>query len=124
MNTSNVVSFEVKIEVIGDHSQILRPEMTANVSIIIAKSENTLWVSAEALARKQGQYTAQIMRADGSTEERSVKVGIHNGSEVEILDGLTEGDSVVVSKENTESRWKNAPKTSSIKSRPRHPMMP
>jgi hypothetical protein len=37
-----VVTFEVKIEILGTGKELLRPEMTADVEVIVAQRENTL----------------------------------------------------------------------------------
>ena len=39
VNESNVVTFELKIEVISDNKTLLKPEMTANVEIVAAQKE-------------------------------------------------------------------------------------
>jgi HlyD family secretion protein len=42
VNTSNVVTFEVKVEVLDEHKDLLRPQMTGNVTIIQAQRNNVL----------------------------------------------------------------------------------
>lgn len=54
MSTANVVTFEVKIEVLGHNKSLLKPEMTANIKIITANKEDALVLPAEAVYLKSG----------------------------------------------------------------------
>ncbi len=119
VNLSNVVTFEVKIEVTSEEKALLKPEMTANVAIITVQKENVLIVPAEAVIRRTGEYFAEIAGGPAK-EERKVQVGLRDTEKVEILSGLAEGDRIVVHKETTDSRW-NAKKDMGP---PPPPMMP
>jgi len=103
---SNVVTFEVKIEVLSDNKSKLKPEMTANVEIIAAESRNTLLLPAEAVQR-MGPRTFVLVATgaeDATGERRAVGTGVDNGFQIEILDGLSEGDRVIIPTE-MQSRW-------------------
>ncbi len=50
---------------------------------------------AEALAASNS-YMVRVVGKDGQPEPRRIKVGLNNGSNVEVLEGLSEGDQVVV----------------------------
>ncbi|RLC47461.1 MAG: hypothetical protein DRH70_03300 [Candidatus Coatesbacteria bacterium] len=104
-NTSNVVTFDVKIEVLSEGKQNLKPEMTANVVVIAAESENALLVPSDAVYRRNGK-TFVLVPSDGQQpERRNVEVGIDDGVRTEILSGLKEGEEVVHSKGQIQSRW-------------------
>jgi HlyD family secretion protein len=103
---SNVVTFEVKIEILGPNRSKLKPEMTANVEIIAAETENALLLPSEAVQRagfRSFVLVAGSVEA-GSGELHPVRSGIDNGFQIEILDGLEEGDRVIISTE-MRSRW-------------------
>ena len=106
INISNVVTFEVKIEVLDQHKSLLKPEMTANVETIVTKKEDVLLVPAEAIFRRQGQHFVWVMKEDISQEERLVEVGINDGVMVEITSGLNKGESVIIREGEAESRWR------------------
>jgi HlyD family secretion protein len=106
VNTSNVVTFEVKIEVLGERKSLLKPEMTANVEIVADEKDDALLVPSEALVRKDGRRFAAVLEADGTTQERPVETGLDDGTQVEITSGLKEGETVVVRKGEVESRWR------------------
>lgn len=103
---SNVVTFEVKIEVLSGNKSKLKPEMTANVEIIAAESLNALLLPSEAVQRMGPRSLAILAPAveEGTGERRLVRTGVDNGVQVEILEGLQEGDKVIVPTE-MRSRW-------------------
>jgi HlyD family secretion protein len=109
VNTSNVVTFEVKIEVTSKNKSLLLPNMTTNVSIIQQRKENALLVPISAVIRKERQEIVQVQQKDGTTEDRPVKIGISDGTNDEILSGVAEGETVVLHKGAGDSRWNAGP---------------
>ena len=108
VNASNVVTFEVKIEVLGKNKGLLKPEMTANVEILIEEKENALLVPSEAVTRKQRERIAMVVGPNGTAQERVVEVGIQDGTRVEITKGLSEGETVQVRKNEADSAWRKS----------------
>jgi HlyD family secretion protein len=106
VNVSNVVTFEVRVEVTSDNKNLLKPEMTANVQVISASKQDVLVVPANALMRKQGKMLATVEKQGGGTEERAVQVGLTDGEKYEVLAGLTEGEIVTVRKDEPQSKWR------------------
>ena len=106
INVSNVVTFEVKIEVQGRDKLLLKPEMTANVEIIVAEKEEALLVPSEAVLRKEQEHFVRVKKDDGSVEERPVQTGISDGVVTEITSGLNQGDTVLYRKGEARSRWR------------------
>ncbi len=117
INVSNVVTFEVKIEVMGESKSLLKPEMTANVEIIAVEKKDALVVVSEAVVYKESERVVRVMADDGSVEERVVGVGISDGVVTEITSGLNEGDTVVYLKGQTQSRWRTDQSRRSLTSR-------
>ncbi|RQS19497.1 macrolide transporter subunit MacA [Burkholderia sp. Bp8992] len=76
----------------------LRIAMTAQVNIVLGDARNALSIPAAALGekRKDGTYAVRVLRADGSTETRHVRIGINNNVRVEVLAGLKAGERVVI----------------------------
>lgn len=102
---SNVVTFEVKIEIDKAGRDLLKPEMTANVDIQADRRENILVLPNEAIQFGKSGYF--VMKAeDGNTSgvRTPVTPGITDGLNTEIVSGLNEGDKVVVSG-GMQSRW-------------------
>lgn len=105
-STSNVVTFEVKVEVKGARKSLLKPEMTANVDIVVADKKDVLLVPTRFLISRRGQHTLRVRLADGTEEIRNVEIGANDGDKVEIIFGVNEGETVVIYPDETESKWK------------------
>jgi RND family efflux transporter MFP subunit len=74
----------------------LRAGMTGEMNIIIARRENALVVPSRALMMDQA-----FIVEDGIIKMRSLKTGYRGLETVEIVNGLSEGDQVVVSDQDT-----------------------
>jgi HlyD family secretion protein len=112
VNLSNVVTFEVKMEVIAEAKSMLKPEMTANVEITAAEMDDTLLVPAEAVVRKaRGKKFVTVVRDDGTKEEVPVEIGISDGTKTEITKGLDVGQTVVDYKGQSDSKWSGGQKS-------------
>ncbi|MBJ2221756.1 macrolide transporter subunit MacA [Pseudomonas sp. MF7453] len=76
----------------------LRIAMTAQVRIVLDTAEATLMVPVAALGARNadGSYPVRVLDAKGKAVARNVKTGINNNVKVQILDGLAEGDKVVI----------------------------
>ena len=117
VNVSNVVTFEVKIEVLGKNKSLLKPEMTANVEIIVAEKEEALLILSEAVLRKKNEHFVRVRKSNGSVEKRPVKTGISNGVVTEITNGLNQEDNVVYRKGEAQSRWRTDKSRRNLSSR-------
>ncbi len=170
VNTNNVVTFEVKIEVTSPNRMLLRPAMTATAKIICASREDVLAIpvaafthasagengehagrgehaasasapavaadatepatataSAPATGRRGGrgrgagaageagsppkpgrplEGTVTVVKSDGTNETRNVTVGLTDGEYYEVLQGLAEGETIVLNKNGADSKWK------------------
>jgi RND family efflux transporter MFP subunit len=121
-NTSNVVTFEVRVEVVSDNKALLKPEMTTNVSIIVADKKDVLILPLNALTRQGEKRVVTLAQETGqSKENHPVEVGISNGSEVEILSGVSEKDIVLVKEGVQDSQWSASSKQQKMPAPP--PMM-
>ncbi len=75
--------------------------MTANIDILTGKKENAIIISRRAVISKNGDKIVRLLNADGTIEEREVKTGlIGSDGNVEITEGLNEGERVIISAEN------------------------
>ena len=72
----------------------LRPGLFARVDVILERRENALLIPEAALMpTKDGQFVFKV--TDGAAEMVPVKTGLRQEGEVEIVEGLAEGDIVV-----------------------------
>ena len=81
-----------------DVTKLLKPDMTASVSIQVGKHENVLLVPAEAVKQGSRGATVNVLtKKDGKDDiaARPVKTGSSDGVNTEIRDGVKEGDIIV-----------------------------
>ena len=103
---SNVVTFEVKIEVTSANKAKLKPGMTANVDIITATADDALIVPVAAIYLVARDNKVTVQAAPGKTTEETVTTGLTDGDDQQILSGLSQGQTVIV-KDETPSRFAN-----------------
>ncbi len=89
-----VVYYEVSISLeVG--GQNIKPGMTADVVIETNKKENILVVPSEAIEKRDGSMVAKTY-VDKSLVYKNVEIGLEGEDYIEIISGLTEGESVIV----------------------------
>ena len=91
----NVVNYDVVIEIKDPYDGLLRPEMTANVTIFLKKRKQMLAVPARAVKRNHGKNIVYLQTRTGN-KLRRVKIGWKDGQWMEIVSGLKEGDTVLL----------------------------
>lgn len=89
------VSYEVIISLEVDDPDLLEG-MTCSVKFILKKVENVLTLANKAITLRDGKQYVTVKLPDGSHEEREIKTGFSDGRISEIIDGLSDGDIVVV----------------------------
>ena len=72
----------------------VRPGMTANLSIPVASSENSVAVPLSAVFTEQGERFALVKKEDDTFERRSIRIGIADYDYAEVLGGLKPGEIV------------------------------
>lgn len=91
-----VVVYEVKIGFNAPGDFELKIGMSATADIIVHQRSNVLLVPNRAIKQdSQGNPVVKVM-VDEQVEERHVVIGISDGFDTEIVDGLDEGEVVVV----------------------------
>ena len=86
----------------------LRPSMTANVSIVEQSAQHVLVIPSAALGRKakDGSYSVLVVTGkdgSGKPERRRIQTGVNDGSNVQVVSGLKEGDTVIVAERSAGS---------------------
>jgi macrolide-specific efflux system membrane fusion protein len=75
----------------------LRISMTATVNIVRAEASDAVLIPVGALGRRgRDGHTVRVIGADGTATPRRVKIGINNNVMVQVLEGLSEGERVVL----------------------------
>jgi membrane fusion protein (multidrug efflux system) len=87
-------TFAVRIRV-TETGGLLRPGMFARVAIVYERKPDALQIPRTALLDTDGQPKVFVVK-DGKAAERAVKLGLSNGGWIEVTEGLTDGEQVVV----------------------------
>ncbi|MBI2847676.1 MAG: HlyD family efflux transporter periplasmic adaptor subunit [Chloroflexi bacterium] len=74
----------------------LREGMTVTVTITVEQKTNVLLVPNRAITRQGGQNLVNMQKADGTVESRPIQIGINDFQYTEVLEGLSEGEQVIV----------------------------
>ncbi len=102
---SNVVTFEVKIEIGSPNKNLLKPQMTTTSEIMTESRKNVVAVPSDCVYRSNGGEMVTVLTASGK-EERAVKTGIGDGQNIQIVSGLSAGEKVLVQKAKN-GNWSN-----------------
>lgn len=92
---NTVVNYITVISIGDQQGKTLRPEMTANVTLFLETREGVLAVPRRAVRRDRGRYVVYVLR-EGRREEREVRVGWRDDRYTEIVQGLDEGETVLI----------------------------
>ena len=96
----NVVTYDVTIS-LQNPEHMLKPDMTATTQIVVGRRENALVVPVDAIKPTTRGSTVTVMTRGKNGQPvfrvQPVRTGISDGDNTEILDGLREGDTVVLS---------------------------
>jgi len=89
----NVVNYDVVVEILDEHGGVLRPEMTASVTILMEAKTDVVAIPAKAVKREQGKNVVYVSN-DGHPSVHEITIGWKDGQWVEVLAGLEEGQTV------------------------------
>jgi len=138
-SSNNVTTYDVVVTVTNPSN--IKVGMNANVTILIASKDDALTVPTEALVSKDGNEYVMVANSASTSDSSSnktntstssksgqasrtggaysgggqlvqVKTGLQNENFVEILDGLTEGENVLITLPKTSTTTSTANKSS------------
>jgi len=74
----------------------LKEGLTVTVSVIVEEMSDVLLVPNSAITTSGRQAYVQVLSPDGTIEERTITIGISDWQYTEAIEGLSEGEQVVV----------------------------
>ncbi|GAB3386900.1 efflux RND transporter periplasmic adaptor subunit [Azotobacter armeniacus] len=92
------VLYSVLLDV-GNEDQALMAEMSAQVFFVDASVRGALTAplaALQAVIGKPDTHLAQVLKQDGESALREVRTGIHDRQRIEVLEGLAEGERLLV----------------------------
>ncbi|QXI46342.1 efflux RND transporter periplasmic adaptor subunit [Pseudomonas anuradhapurensis] len=92
---NQVVQYSVLLDV-DNPDGALMAEMTAQVFFVAGKASQVLTVPRAALDDADGLRLAHVLTRDGKVEQRQVRTGLSDRLRVQVLDGLNEGERLVI----------------------------
>jgi len=90
----NLRLYRCQIEVLDGHPG-LRPGMSTQLEILVEELDDALYVPVQAVFR-DGERTLSFVDDDGTPEAHAVRVGRYNELWVQVLEGLEEGQTVLL----------------------------
>jgi RND family efflux transporter MFP subunit len=92
--SGNVKEYACRVAIESDPAG-LRPGLTAAVEILVANLPNVLSVPVQSVVEKKGQYFCWVSGSSG-IEKREVQLGMSNNTRIEIKQGLSDGEQVLL----------------------------
>jgi macrolide-specific efflux system membrane fusion protein len=94
---NNVVFYDVLFDIPNPERE-LKIQMTAQVFIVLAQAKGVLLVPAAAVgtAGEGTSITVRVLKADGTVEQRAIKIGIKSEILAEVTEGLKEKELIIV----------------------------
>jgi HlyD family secretion protein len=80
----------------ADTSATPLPGMNASVTIIVDQAQDVLMVPEGAIQSEGRNSVVEVQKDDGSTEKVVVQTGLSDGTNIEITQGLEEGQTIVI----------------------------
>lgn len=95
--TRDLKEYEAIVRILGNGSEVskLRPGLTAEIEVQVSSRENILQAPIQSILTVVNQQVAFVVSGD-KAEMRKVTIGQTNDRMIEIVDGLNEGEAVVM----------------------------
>jgi RND family efflux transporter MFP subunit len=90
----NIVYYQALVGVSPEQAELLRPEMTTQVQIIVAEKQNVLLIPNNALKWIDGQQTVFVQGAGAAVRRVMPQLGLAGVTHSEVTAGLAEGEKV------------------------------
>ncbi|MFH1715387.1 MAG: efflux RND transporter periplasmic adaptor subunit [Elusimicrobiota bacterium] len=96
VTVNNVTMYEVNI-LPRDIPSIFRSGMSANIEIVEQDKKNILVIPQEVVIQNKNKKTVFVLN-NGQTAEVKIKTGLSDEQNIEVIEGLEEGDSIVTTR--------------------------
>jgi len=82
---------------VSNPGRLLMPGMYAETTLTLEAKDNVLAVPLEAVSHEGDQTTVYVVTPSGKVEDRAISMGLQTSIDAEVVSGLREGESVIVS---------------------------
>ncbi len=90
------VSYTVNVRFKGENTRKMLEGMSAEVTLVQWQVQDVLYINSSCVTNVGGKATVLVRGDDGLPVEREVHTGFSDGRYVEILEGLSEGETVLL----------------------------
>lgn len=87
--------FEVEISITGESEAFLRAGYSANADVIITKKVDILLIPERLITTRDSAQFVEVQDSLGVITEVSIETGLSDGINIEVLEGVSEGDLLV-----------------------------
>nr|MCR5716282.1 efflux RND transporter periplasmic adaptor subunit [Lachnospiraceae bacterium] len=94
-DSSGNITYEITVTIDGDTSGLFQ-DMTGDLTFITKETEEVVYVSNRAIFRSGTRSYVKMYDESGNIVEQDVTTGFSDGENVEIINGLSEGDVVLI----------------------------
>lgn len=94
-SSSGEIYYTLTITLQGDTSGLYEG-MTGEVTFVTEETQSVLYVSNRAIFQEENRSYVKVRDEDGNVKEKDVVTGFSDGTNVEIVEGLSEGDVVLI----------------------------
>ena len=91
----NATLFDVELKITRRGERMLRAGYSANADIIINKKEDILLIPERLVEFKEDSVFVEIKGTNGEVTKKPIKTGLSDGMNIEVTEGLEEGDQIV-----------------------------
>jgi HlyD family secretion protein len=91
----NATLFDVEITITKKGNKVIRAGYSANAELLINKAADTLFIPERLVIFEEDRTYVEVQNEAGEIEKKEVKTGLSDGINVEILEGLAQGEEVV-----------------------------
>jgi RND family efflux transporter MFP subunit len=88
-------TMDVEIDV-ANPGGLIRPGMYADATLTLEKRDHTLGIPIQALTSREGKRFVMVVNGESALEEREIRTGIETAEKVEVLEGLSREERVVI----------------------------
>ena len=93
----NATLFDVEIAITKKGEKVIRAGYSANAELLINKTLNTLYIPERLVIFEEGRRFVEVQNAAGEVVRKEIKTGLSDGINVEILEGLAQGEDILES---------------------------
>lgn len=91
----NTTLFDLEIKITKTGLQMLRAGYSANADLIIQKKEDILVIPERVVEFKEDTAFVEVKEPNGTIAKKTIKTGLSDGLNIEVVEGLKEGDLLV-----------------------------